>query len=150
MAANLSSDESVCAREYSHPRKSDRAMQAMLDDHARDRAAGGRTTNRDGAGREAAGYPTTTLPHIPLHTPFTSEEWNRHRNLKTPVFWKVNDVCAPCPIVVFFDQAPFQEVTVWVPVTDFHTTLVPFATLTARGCHLNPDVVLTPLITTAA
>ena len=27
---------------------------------------------------------TTTFPHIPLHTPFTRDEWNWQRNLKVP------------------------------------------------------------------
>src|SRR5438477_3250683 len=56
----------------------------------------------------------------------------------------------PCRIVVDFDHWPFHAVTLWVPVTAFQTTLVPFATLTAWGFHLTPAVVLTPLITTAA
>src|SRR5436190_15401018 len=36
------------------------------------------------------------------------------------------------------------------PTTAFQTTFVPLAMLTAWGFHRNPDVVLTPLITTAA
>src|SRR5438552_14158848 len=62
----------------------------------------------------------------------------------------MNEVDVPCRIVVDFDHRPFHAVTVWVPVTAFQTTLVPFATLTAWGFHLKPAVVLTPLITTAA
>src|SRR5438094_5061420 len=67
-----------------------------------------------------------------------------------PILLKMNEVDVPCRIVVDFDHRPFHAVTVWVPVTAFQTTLVPFATLTAWGFHLKPAVVLTPLITTAA
>src|SRR5437763_14145197 len=67
-----------------------------------------------------------------------------------PSLLKMNEVDVPCRIVVDFDHRPFHAVTVWVPVTAFQTTLVPFVTLTAWGFHLKPAVVLTPLITTAA
>jgi len=62
------------------------------------------------------------LPHIPRHAPFTSVEWNRHRNLKTPTLLKMNDVDVPWAIVVDFLHAPFHAVTVCVPVTALHTT----------------------------
>ena len=43
----------------------------------------------------------------------------------------MNDVDVPWTIVVDFLHAPFHAVTVCVPVTALHTTLVPLATLTA-------------------
>ena len=81
-------------------------------------------------------YPTTTFPHIPLHFPLLSVEWNLQRNRNVPALLKVKEVEVPAAIVVLFDQFFEVAVTVWEPETAFHVTFAPFATDTCVGIHL--------------
>src|SRR5262245_3417650 len=87
---------------------------------------------------------------MPLHTPLLRVEWNLHRNLKTPLDLKVNEVAAPGARVVFFVHFPLYAVTVCEPDTAFQVTLAPTEMFTACGFQRYPDVVFTPLITVAA
>ena len=69
-----------------------------------------------------------------------------------PAVLNVNDVVPPELSVTFLDQFLLIEVTVWLPVTAFHVTLVPWTTDVDAGFHLYPEAQLlhdTALITTA-
>jgi hypothetical protein len=85
---------------------------------------------------------TVTLPHIPEHTPFTTEEWNVQRNLKTPLVLKILLVVCPAWSVTFFDQFVPRDVTVCGEhETAFQITLAPLATVTDAGNQAAPNEV---------
>jgi hypothetical protein len=87
---------------------------------------------------------TRTEPHIPLHCPPETLEWNRHRNLNVPFELNTRDVLCPVLMVVFLDQFDEYDVTVWLLQVDFQITLAPLAIVTLFGekkLHLAPIVV---------
>src|SRR4051812_7146427 len=70
---------------------------------------------------------------MPLHTPPDTDEWNRHRNLKTPLVPNFREVVCPWLSTVSFDQFEEYDVSVWLLQPAFQVTVDPCVTVTDFG-----------------